>query len=153
MSLTSWRPDGVTSAQDVTARTIAGVLRSRDAGLATVSARIEEGLPYRVFSELCDALGLSQREFAELLRLSLSTLYRRRATGSFEPDESDRLWRYLHVYARALDVNESEAAAREWLKAPAAALGGATPLASAKDDPGVQRVLTLLGRIEHGVFG
>lgn len=153
MSLTSWRPAGAVGAQDVTERTIAGMLRSRDVGLASVSARIEEGLPYRVFAELCDALGLSQRDLAELLHLSLSTLYRRKASGSFEPDESDRLWRYVHVYARALDVHGGEAAARAWLTAPVAALGGATPLAAAKDDPGVQRVLALLGRIEHGVFG
>lgn len=153
MSIASWRPPTTAGAEDVTASTIVSVLRSQDAGLATVSARIEQGLPFRVFAELCDRLGLSQREFAELLRLSLSTLYRRKASGSFEPDESDRLWRYLHVYARALDVHGGEAAAREWLKAPVAALAGATPLVVAKDDPGVQRVLALLGRIEHGVFG
>ncbi|MBX3144792.1 MAG: DUF2384 domain-containing protein [Trueperaceae bacterium] len=158
MSVTSWRPGTEVSApdaavQDMTARTIAGVLRSPDVNLAAVSARIEAGLPFRVFTELCRALGLTQREFADLLRLSPSTLYRRKASGTFEPDESDRLWRYLHVYARAFDVHEGADAAREWLKAPVAALGGASPLVVAKDDPGVQRVLTLLGRIEHGVFG
>lgn len=70
------------------------------------------------------------------------------------PDQREfaQLMRYRHVYARALDVHESAVAAQEWLRAPLAALGGASPLAVAKDDPGVQRVLALLGRMEHGVF-
>src|SRR5690606_4805088 len=78
-----------------------------------------------------------------LLRISESTLYRRRVAGRFEPTESDRLWRYLLLYARAVEVHEQPEAAVEWLHAPAAALGGATPLAVSRDGPGLQRALAL----------
>ncbi|NLG08377.1 MAG: DUF2384 domain-containing protein [Deinococcales bacterium] len=52
-----------------------------------------------------------------------------------------------------MEVHEQPEAAVEWLHAPAAALGGATPLAVSRDGPGLQRALALLGRIEQGVFG
>ena len=52
-----------------------------------------------------------------------------------------------------MEVHEQPEAAVEWLHAPAAALGGAAPLAVSRDGPGLQRALALLGRIEQGVFG
>jgi len=41
---------------------------------------------------------------------------------------------------------------RQWLKMPAKALGGKTPLEYADTEPGTQEVEDLLVRIEYGVF-
>jgi len=38
-------------------------------------------------------------------------------------------------------------------QAPAAVLGGATPLSLIDTDDGAESVMDTLGRIEHGVFG
>lgn len=133
--------------------TLARLLRSKDVSLATASRRIAEGLPFRLFTELCGKLALTQAELAGHLRISESTLYRRRSTGRFDPSESDRLWRYLVLYSRAVEVLEHEPDAVEWLRAPLAALGNSTPLAVSRDGPGATRALAVLGRIEHGVFG
>lgn len=156
MALATWTPARDHDDGRLADRTIASLLRSKDGeeiSLSDASRRIEQGLPYRVFSELCEKLGLTQAALAELLRLSASTLYRRKAAGRFEPVESDRLWRYVVLYARALEVHESNNAAEEWLHSSVPGLGGATPLAVSKDGPGAQRAMALLGRIEHGVFG
>lgn len=153
MALATWNPEATPGASSVADRTVARLLRSPAVDLASASRRIEQGLPFRVFVELCRDLKLSHSEFARLLRISESTLYRRKASGRFEAAESDRLWRYVVLYARAVEVLEAPEAAVEWLQAPAAALEGETPLSVSRDGPGAQRALALLGRIEHGVFG
>lgn len=152
MTVATWKPDAAAVPGSAANRTIARLLRTKGTDLASVSERIERGLAFRVFSELCGSLGITQSEFAKLLRISESTLYRRKAAGRFEPDESDRLWRYLNLYARAVEVHEQPDDAVEWLHAPLPSLEGRAPLAVARDDAGVQRVLAVLGRIEHGVF-
>ncbi|MCO5175215.1 MAG: DUF2384 domain-containing protein [Trueperaceae bacterium] len=152
MATLTWVPEVVPEAGPA-GRTIERLLRSKDVSLGAASRRIEEGLPFRVFAELCAGLRLTQGEFAILLQMSGSTLYRRKGSGRFEATESDRLWRYVVLYARAMDVLEAPDAAVEWLHAPNQALEGKTPLASTKDGPGAQRALAVLGRMEHGVFG
>ncbi len=152
-SLTTWKPEVSPPPDSITAATITHTLHSKDASLATISEHIERGLEFHIFVALCNKFGLTQDEFAALLQVSSSTLYRRKKAGRFQPDESDRLWRYLHLYARALDVHEDARAAAEWLHAALPALGGQTPLEVSRDDPGVSRALAVLGRIEHGVFG
>lgn len=153
MAPATWNPEPPLASGSLAERTLSRLLRSREVSLASASRRIEAGLPYRVFTELCGNLRLTQGEFASLLRISGSTLYRRKSAGRFEPTESDRLWRYLLLYARAVEVHEAPDAAVEWLHAPAAALAGGTPLSVSRDGPGAQRALALLGRIEHGIFG
>lgn len=149
----TWTPQAGVQLSGLGARTLSRLLRSKDVSLASASRRIEEGLSYRLFTELAGKLGLTHASLAAYLRISESTIYRRKASGRFDPTESDRLWRYLVLYGRAVEVLESESAAVEWLSAPLAALGGASPLAVTRDGPGATRTLAVLGRIEHGVFG
>lgn len=149
----TWSPQAGAEHVGLGTRTLARLLRSKDVSLASASRRIEEGLPIRLFSELAGRLGITHASLAAYLRISESTLYRRKAAGRFDPTESDRLWRYLVLYSRAVDVLESEAAAVEWLSAPLSSLGNASPLAATRDGPGATRALAVLGRIEHGVFG
>lgn len=116
-------------------------------------AAIRAGLPYKVFQRLYEHLNVPQSVLTDHLGISLSTLHRRKQEGSFKPVESDRLWRYLNLYSKAVDVLESEAAARHWLTTSKLALGGRTPLATAQTEIGAKEVENLLIRIEHGVFG
>lgn len=152
-SLATWTPEANAAAPDVAQRVLARLLRSRDLSAAAQSRRVEEGLPFRVFAELATRLGLNQEAFAAHLRISPSTLYRRRRAGRFAFDESDRLWRYLELYAAAVDVLEGPDAAAEWLRTELPALGGRTPLDAAGDAPGARAAKDLLTRLEFGVFG
>lgn len=56
------------------------------------------------------------------------------------------------VRRRALDIFGDEASAAEWLTTRIVALGGQTPIDTLMRVDGEEEVLTILGRIEHGVF-
>ncbi len=114
--------------------------------------RIRAGLPILEFEALQTLLGLNAEELAQHLGISRSTLVRRRKVGRLDMLESDRMLRFARLYARALEVLEDEAAARDWLKTPARALNFAAPLSFAETEAGAREVENLLGRIEHGVF-
>lgn len=148
----TWSPAASTSPSRLE-HLVAEVVGSGDGSLQSVSGLIGQGFDFRVFASLQDILGLTQSELAGLLRISESTLYRRRRSGSFDAPESDRIWQYLQLYARAIEVLEEHHAALEWLRSPMPALGGRTPLLAARDSAGAQQALAVLGRIEHGVFG
>lgn len=159
-TLATWTPPDAAApdaardtVRDTVQRVLARLLRSRDVSPAALSRRVEAGLPFRVFDELARRLRLSHEAFAGLLRLSSSTLYRRRRAGRFHADESDRLWRYLHLYAAAVDVLEGTEAAAAWLATELPALGGRSPLEAARDAPGARAAEDLLVRLEFGVFG
>jgi putative toxin-antitoxin system antitoxin component (TIGR02293 family) len=119
---------------------------------AAVIGRIRNGLPMVEFRALADWLGVSDDQLAPLLGISRATLHRRRKTGHLESPESEKLIRFARLLSRASEVFEDDAAAREWLKTPAVAFGGETPLTFADTEIGAREVEYLLGRLEHGVF-
>jgi putative toxin-antitoxin system antitoxin component (TIGR02293 family) len=118
------------------------------------SAQIMEGLPYSVFDHLQENTGLTRRELSSLGGITARTLARRKESGRLETGESDRTARLSRVFAEALDLFEYDAdAAREWMSRERRALGGETPWRMARTEPGAREVETLIGRLEHGVFG
>lgn len=119
---------------------------------AALVEAVRAGLPAARFDALQAALGISAGELAEILSISQSTLSRRRRTGVFARDESERLVRIGTLLLRAVEVLESLEHARKWLTEPAPALGDAVPLRYAAVEPGAREVERLLGRLEHGVY-
>ena len=85
--------------------------------------------------------------------MSEATLHRRFAEGRFKAEESERLYRYVELFERAVTLFEDEAKARVWLGKPALALGGETPLEFAKSEQGAREVLDVIERLEYGVLG
>lgn len=65
---------------------------------------------------------------------------------------SNRATREARAFARALEVIEDEESARTWLSQANRALGGATPLSLMNSDEGLDLVLTILARIEYGIY-
>lgn len=114
--------------------------------------RIEAGLETRILDNLFGLVADARPALLQVLRLSERTLARRRSEGRLTPEESDRLYRTIELYAQAADVLQSIDAASEWMSSPALALGDRTPLAYAQNEVGARRVAALLTRIEHGVF-
>jgi len=112
-------------------------------------ARIESGLPRAAFDRLQQALGLPRQEVAEAVMIPIRTLNRRNQLLS---PEADRVLRFAFLFQRALEVLGDMDHAREWLAKPKRALGGVTPVQTARTELGARQVEQLLGRIEHGVF-
>jgi putative toxin-antitoxin system antitoxin component (TIGR02293 family) len=121
-------------------------------GVEEVVERIQAGLPMSEFDALRGLLELSGEELAEKLAISRSTLARRKKSGKLDREESDRLVRFVRLYARAVEVLGDEQGARSWLKTPARALNFVPPLTFAETEAGAREVENVLGRIEYGVF-
>ena len=119
---------------------------------AEVVAMVRRGLPMEEFTALAAWLAIPEEELAPLLGISRATLHRRKKTGHLETPESERIVRIGRLMARATEVLGNERAAREWLRTPAIAFRGESPLAYLDTEIGAREVENLLGRLEHGVF-
>lgn len=125
-------------------------------GSAGAVARVKHGLPLREFDGLRELLDLTVEDLAVRIGISPATLSRRRREpdgGRLDPEHSDRLMRYARLYWQAVQLLDgNEESARAWLKRPARALDGATPLDFADTEVGGREVETLITRLEHGVY-
>jgi putative toxin-antitoxin system antitoxin component (TIGR02293 family) len=117
-----------------------------------IVARIRRGMPIGEFDALAEWLDLTDDRLAPLLGLSRATLHRRRKSGHLDSSESERIVRFARLLGCAVAMFGDELTAREWLKSPAVAFGGESPLSFADTDVGAREVETLLGRLDHGVF-
>lgn len=115
-------------------------------------ALIRRGFTYSAFERFQRNTDLPYRLLAQIVEIPERTLARRKESGRFEPDETDRLVRTSRVFAHAIELFEGNAEnARQWLTNPVSALGGRTPLAFASTDVGAIEVENLIGRLEYGI--
>lgn len=110
---------------------------------------IREGFPHAVVEELMRASGLTLKELAGALDLSVRSLQRRRR-GRLARFESDRLYRMARLLALARETLGDEARANRWLKRTNRALGGLAPIAAIDTELGARQVEDILGRIAYG---
>jgi putative toxin-antitoxin system antitoxin component (TIGR02293 family) len=115
-------------------------------------ALVRKGVPYRALASAKAALEVSNDDLSRYLRLKKRTLARRRGEQRLTADESERLVRLARVAARAEEVLGDRAAALRWIRKPNRALGGGVPIELLDTDLGLDAVLNILGRIEHGVY-
>ncbi len=110
---------------------------------------IAAGLPKEAIENLQSALGVSQKEVADIVAIPLRTLSRRE---SLPQPEADRVVRIGLLFQKALDVLGDGVSARRWLLTPKGAFSGSTPLQVARTETGARQVEDLLGQLAHGVF-
>lgn len=117
-------------------------------------AAIRAGLPVAEFDALREMLGLTVEELAQKIGISVATLARRRHDRApLDPAHGDRVVRYARLFWLAAQLFDyRDETARDWLRRPARALGGETPLDYAETEPGAREVENLIGRLEHGVY-
>ncbi len=111
---------------------------------------LAQGLPREVLAGVQEALGLTQGELARLLRVTPRTLQRQ--GERLTPELSDRLYRLLRLYERALLFHGDRERAVRFLRSPNPALGGRRPLDLAGNEAGFEAVLDLLDSLEEGVY-
>lgn len=121
---------------------------------AAVVDRIMNGLPVLEFDALRELLGLTVEDMARKIGISVATLSRRRQHREpLDPAHGDRIMRFARLYWLAVELHDGDAAtARAWLRRPAVALKGRTPLDFAESETGAREVEHLIGRIEYGVY-
>jgi putative toxin-antitoxin system antitoxin component (TIGR02293 family) len=113
---------------------------------------IRAGLPMAAYDHLCETLGISAARLAEISGIAQRTLARRRQEGRLGFEESERVFRVAMLFDRSVEVLGDVPAARQWITAPAPALGGESPLDYARTAIGAREAEDLLGRLEQGVF-
>ena len=118
-----------------------------------VAREVRAGFPFSRLARFQKATELPWETVGRFVGIPQRTMTRRQSEGRLQPDESDRVWRASMVFDMAVDLFEGDvAAARQWLLAPQAGLGGEIPLEFASTDVGAREVENLIGRLEHGVF-
>ena len=153
MAKTSKRVETVQQPPDAVATKGPGTLLGlQDTIPSDLVSTVRKGLPYRAFERLVSATELPASDLATLVNIPTRTLARRKQSGRFDPDESDRLLRASRVLGRTIDLFEGDrGAARQWLTRPQRALGGATPFDLATTEVGALAVERLVDQLEHGI--
>jgi len=114
--------------------------------------QLRNGFLYDEFEALRRWLDVSDEQLANWLDISRATLHRRKKSGHFDKNESDRIARLARIFGKAFELFGSQEAAREWLKSPSHAMSGETPIAFCDTEIGARMVEDLIGQIDHGVF-
>jgi putative toxin-antitoxin system antitoxin component (TIGR02293 family) len=118
-------------------------------GLSAVGL-IRRGLPVGAVEFMLDSGRLTLAELDRVV-LPRKTLANRRKLGTLTPEQSDRLVRLARVIAAAEVTFGNREKAGIWLRRPTSALAGESPLHLLDTDEGAREVMTLLGRIDHGI--
>jgi putative toxin-antitoxin system antitoxin component (TIGR02293 family) len=125
-------------------------------GAASVSdlmEQIELGFSFDTLLRLEANSGVSLALLASVIGIPERTLARRRAAGTLEQDESERLLRVATLFEKCVELFEGDvSAAVRWLTSPKRALNEQTPLLYARTELGAREVEDLIGRVDHGVF-
>ena len=97
---------------------------------------------------------INETQLYDVLGISPKTMQRRSAsaTGTLDPNASDRALRLVSVTSQAIDVLGSQEAAERWLSSPAMGLDRRKPIALLQSTEGTEMVKTLLTRMDYGVY-
>ena len=114
---------------------------------------LQKGLMPNSVGLLQSALQITKNDMYKYLNIPYATFKRRVEQGRLKADESDRVYRFAHLFSLAIGMMQGDrAAAAKWFSTPKEILGGETPLAHAATEIGAREVEQLIGRIRHGVF-
>ncbi|MFT3981388.1 MAG: DUF2384 domain-containing protein [Ferruginibacter sp.] len=105
------------------------------------------------FKKIADKAPFSQAEWASILHLSERTLQRyAKSEGVFAPMNAERVMQIAKVLEQGKLTFGKAENFYNWLKEEPRMLEGTLSLDSLNSYDGIQRVLTQLGRIQHGLF-
>ncbi|MGG9961110.1 type II RES/Xre toxin-antitoxin system antitoxin [Ferruginibacter sp. SUN106] len=117
-----------------------------------VSAAVKD-FTYSEFKKIADKVPFTQAEWATILHVSERTLQRyAKANSVFAPINAERAMQIAQVLTRAKEVFGDTAKFYHWIKRSPYALEGNLSMQSLTTNDGINKVLTQLGRIEHGLF-
>ena len=111
-----------------------------------------EGVSKQFMQEVQARMQLSQKELADLLHLTPRSILRMKGSDLLPAAASGQLLELARLYRRAVEVLGDDALANQWLRTPVTALGSVQPISLLDTPVGIQWVMTILGRIEHGVY-
>ncbi len=149
-------PEGGDSVADVL-RLLGEPANARSLGTAfDVHDMVRNGLPAAALYRFLDDLTvISAAAFASALGVSERTVQRIKKKDAGErltADQSDRVWQFAEVLAKAIGVFGTRDAAERWLNEPAIGLNRRRPIDLLGTTIGTEAVKTYLDRIDYGVY-
>ncbi|GAB4023941.1 antitoxin Xre-like helix-turn-helix domain-containing protein [Spirosoma koreense] len=119
-----------------------------------IIARSRQGVLRAEADRVAKQVGLTDKEVAAALGLSVSYLHRLKSDQLISQDASERLLLLDNLLRHALDTFEGRApTVLNWLRSALRELDYQTPLQSLDTVTGYTLVERILGRIDHGIFG
>ena len=112
----------------------------------------ENGLPKQALIFFLKKSNLEERRLYAYLDVT------KRALDNYKPQQklrlyiSDRLIHLAELYAKGKELFDSFAYFNEWLNRPSIDLQGEKPIDSIQTRKGVDELLAILGRMEHGIL-
>lgn len=114
-------------------------------------AKVKQGVSPGHFTHLAERLGVSEERLRGVLGFSSATLHRRKHSGRFTLDESNRLYWLESLLDTADEVLEDPEETKVFMTTGNLALGGAVPLDYARTAPGLEAVRRLLYQLDYGI--
>ncbi len=108
---------------------------------------------YTEFKKISDNTPFTQAEWAAMLHVSERTLQRyAKSNGSFAPINAERAMQLHQVIKKGKEIFGSTDIFYNWIKRNPSMLEGNLSFNSLTTAEGISRILTQLGRIEHGIL-
>ncbi len=120
----------------------------------SVHSWIVAGLSPEIIIRLVESVRSDMKTICHLVGISKSTITRKLKNGiPLTPEQGSRVYSVIQALDAAISLhNDDLAMAMFWLHCPAKGLGGEIPMNMLTTTSGVQAVVDLIGRIEHGVI-
>jgi putative toxin-antitoxin system antitoxin component (TIGR02293 family) len=108
---------------------------------------------YNEFKKIADKVPFTQAEWAAILHVSERTLQRyAKNNGSFAPINAERALQLAQIIKEGIAAFGNAGLFYNWIKRKPYMLEGNLSFESLTTTDGIQKVLTQLGRIQHGIF-
>lgn len=117
-----------------------------------LAALAGEGLPKQALIFFMQKVNLDERRLFSYLDVTKRTLDNYKPTERLRLYISDRLIHLAELYAKGKEIFESFQHFNEWLNRPSIDLQSQKPIDLIHSRKGVDEILHVLGRIEHGIL-
>ena len=113
---------------------------------------IRNGISKKELEAIKSETDFDYRTLSTLLSVSRTTLLKKKGDERFDQSTSERIMLLAEFMSYGRVVFESRERFNAWLKKPAIALGGKSPVELLDTVYGIEEVKKELGRIEYGVY-
>lgn len=124
----------------------------------SVHSWIVAGIPPEIIIRLVESVRSDMKTICHLVGISKRTITRKLKNGTpLTPEQGSRVYSVIQALDATISLHNDDLAmamamAMAWLHCPAKGLGGEIPMNILTTPSGVQAVVDLIGRIEHGVI-
>lgn len=129
----------------------AGVAYRSSGGMQLVDLA-RKGISKQSLLKLSDVAGLTLKELADLLPVSLRTIQRCSEDDLLDPSVSEHALLIAELITNAGNIFNTAEDVKSWLKSPLIGLGGIKPVTLLDTSFGIRLVREELGRLEYGVY-